>query len=130
MTTPEKIATTEPENPTLREMLSDALRYWEPRRLIYNGALLLVVAGCFAAAWPESKLMLQTDIVLGIFVLAVLANVAYCAAYLPDIAIQHSGMRDSWLRWRWVVLLVGTLFAAAITYLFVAGMFGLGNGMG
>ena len=127
MTTPEKIASAEPANPTLREMLSDALRYWEPRRLIYNGALLLVVAGCFVAAWPESKLMLQTDIVLGIFVLAVLANVAYCAAYLPDIAIQHSDMRDSWLRWRWVVLLVGTLFASVVTYFFVAGMLAFGD---
>ena len=72
MTAPEKFATAEPANPTLRDILSDALRYWEPRRLIYNGALLLVVAGCFAAAWPESKMMLQTDVVLGIFVLAVL----------------------------------------------------------
>ena len=119
--------TTEPATPTLRDMLSDALRYWEPRRLIYNGALLIVVAGCFAAAWPESKVMLQADTVLGIFVLAVLANVAYCAAYLPDIAIQHSGVRDTWLRWRWVVFLVGTLFASVITYFFVAAMLVFGD---
>jgi hypothetical protein len=123
---PDKTITTEPATPTLREMLSDAIRYWEPRRLFYNGALLLVVAGCFAAGWPESKQLLQAEIALGVFILAVLANVAYCAVYLPDIAIQHSAMRNSWLRWRWVLLLVGTLFASAITYFVVAGMLGFG----
>lgn len=124
---PDRIPTIEPAAPTLREILSDALRYWEPRRLVYNGVLLLMVAGCFAEAWPESKQMLQADIAVGIFILAVLANVAYCAAYLPDIAIQYSSLRDTWLRWRWVLLLVGTLFAAAVTYMCVAGMLAFGN---
>jgi hypothetical protein len=34
------------------------------------------------------------------------------------------------LRWRWVLLVVGTLFASALAYLFVAGMFGLSAGQG
>jgi hypothetical protein len=117
--------TTEPSSPSFRETLSNALRFWESRRLIYNGVLLLVVAAAFVAGWPVSKRVVQGEFALAFFILAVMANVAYCAAYLPDLALQHSAMRDSWLRWRWVLLLVGTLFAAAITYLMVSGMFGL-----
>ena len=108
-----------------QESLTSAIRYWEPRRLAYNAALALVVLGAFFAGWPVSKQVLHTEPILVIFILAVLANVAYCAAYLPDLALQHSSFRDSWLRARWALLLLGTLLAAAITYLFVAGMFGL-----
>lgn len=32
---------------TARQALSDALRYWEPRRILYNGALALVVGIAF-----------------------------------------------------------------------------------
>jgi hypothetical protein len=121
----------EPASPPLRETLSNAIRYWEPRRLIYNAVLLVVVAASFLAGWPASKRALQAEPLLIIFVLGVLANVAYCAAYLPDIAIQHSSIRSSWLRCRWVLFVVGTLLASALAYLFVSGMFGLsdlGNG--
>jgi hypothetical protein len=65
---------------------------------------------------------------LVIFILAVLANAAYCAAYIPDLALQHTSYRDSWLRVRWVLMFIGTLMACAIAYLCVAGMFGLADG--
>jgi uncharacterized membrane protein len=109
----------------MREALSTAIRYWEPRRLIYNAALILVVVGTFVAGWPLSKEAIHTEIVLLLFVLAVLANVAYCGAYLPDLVLQHSSFRESWLRVRWLLLLVGTLMACAIAYLFVGTFFGV-----
>ena len=56
------------------------LRYWEPRRLIYNAVLTLVVLRHLLLAWPGSREGLSFDLVLGLFLLAVLANVAYCAA--------------------------------------------------
>lgn len=40
---------------TFREALSNAIRYWERRRLLFNSALLIVVAGAFVAGWPISK---------------------------------------------------------------------------
>ena len=107
-----------------RDAMSSSIRYWEPRRLVYNGVLLLVVGGWFIAGWPTSKDALNIDLGLGLFVLAVLANVAYCAVYLPDLALQFSTFRDSWLRLRWVLLLLGTSFAAVITHFFAQGMFG------
>jgi len=113
---------------TLRDALSNAVRYWEPRRIIYNAALLIVVAGAFIAGWPVSRRVLSAEPVLVIFVLAVLANVAFCAAYIPDLALQHSSFRSSWLRVRWVLMAIGTLMACAIAYLCVAGMFGLAEG--
>jgi len=39
---------------SLREMVTDALRYWEPRRLIYNAVLALIVIGYFCGSLPES----------------------------------------------------------------------------
>jgi hypothetical protein len=122
------VTTSDADKPSFRETLSDAIRYWERRRLIYNGTLFLVVAAAFVAGLPVSKRVVSAEPVLMVFILAVLANVAYCAAYLPDLAIQNSSLRGSWLRWRWLLLTVGTLFASAIAYLSVTGMFGLAEG--
>ena len=43
-----------------------------------------------------------------------LANVAYCAAYLVDLPLQQSEVRDGWRGrrwWWWWLWLAGTLFA-------------------
>jgi len=113
---------------TFREALSSAVRYWEPRRLVYNAALLILVGGAFVAGLPVSKRVISVEPMLLLFILAVLANIAYCGAYIPDIALQHTSYRGLWIRVRWMVLVVGTLMACALAYLFVAGMFGLIDG--
>jgi hypothetical protein len=108
------------ERPGFRELASDALEYWEPRRLLYNLALLAVVVVHFIVAWPQSKAAMTRDSLFGLFFLAVLANVAYCAAYAVDLFVQFSGQRIAWARWRWVVLATGTAFAAVITHFIAA----------
>lgn len=105
--------------------VANGLRYWEPRRLIYNGVLAVVVLGHFSLAWPGSRDKLSVDLVLGVFFLAVLANVAYCAAYLPDLFVQFSGFDEPWRRGRPVLLAIGTAFAATITHFFAKGLFGI-----
>jgi hypothetical protein len=107
----------------LRETLTDAIRYWEPRRLLFNGVLALIVAGYFVAGWPASKTSVTFDQALFFFILAVLANICYCAAYLGDVFVQLSGFRDVWHRWRWLLFTIGTLFAATITRFFAMGFF-------
>jgi hypothetical protein len=102
---------------------ASGLRYWEPRRIIYNGVLAVVVMSHFLLAWPESGARLSFDLVLAIFLLAVLANVAYCAAYLADLFVQFAGLQNAWRRGRVVLLSIGTLFAATITHFFAKGMF-------
>jgi hypothetical protein len=50
------------------------------------------------------------------FVLGVIANVAYCAVYAIDLFVQFSGLDAAWRVGRVVLLIVGTAFAAAITH--------------
>src|SRR5262245_13185742 len=103
---------------------ANALRYWEPRRLIYNAALAAVVLAHFVAAWPGSRERMSVDLLLGIFLLAVLANVAYCAVYAVDLFVQFAGLDAAWRVGRIVLLIVGTGFAATITHFIVQGNFG------
>ncbi len=90
-----------------REFLSNAIRYWEPRRIVYNFLLAVIVVIHFVQGLPFSRSTLHFNSPLLLFALAVLANVAYCAAYLPDVFAQMSGVRDTWLRYRWILFAVG-----------------------
>jgi hypothetical protein len=67
----------------LRDYFTDAIRFWEPRRVIYNLALAGVVVAYFVVGYPGSKAVLSIDFALGLFLLTVGANICYCAAYLP-----------------------------------------------
>jgi hypothetical protein len=100
------------------------LRYWEPRRLVYNGVLALVVLVHSFVAWPSLRDRLSLDLALGVFFLAVLANVCYCAAYVADVFVQFSGLHQQWRIGRVVLLVVGTAFAATITHFFAKGLAG------
>jgi hypothetical protein len=100
------------------------LRYWEPRRLVYNGVLSLVVLAHFLVALPISREKLSIDLVLGFFFLAVLANIAYCAVYLVDLFVQFSGLDTAWRWGRMVVLIIGTAFAATVAHFFAKEIFG------
>src|SRR5438876_4613014 len=104
--------------------VASGLRYWEPRRLLYNGVLALVVLGHLFWGWPGTRDRLSFDLALGIFFLAVLANVCYCAAYVADIFVQFSGLDRAWRTGRVVLLVIGTAFAATIAHFFSKGIFG------
>jgi hypothetical protein len=108
----------------VREAVSDAIGYWEPRRIAYNGVLALIVLAYFAVNWPHSRTVVSFEGVLIVFVLAVIANICYCAAYLGDVFVQMSGFRDAWQKWRWVLFIIGTTFAAIITRWFAITFFG------
>ena len=111
------------EAQAIRESATDAIRYWEPRRLAYNAILAAVVLAYFGIHYPASKSTLSVDGALGVFLLAVMANVAYCAAYVVDIFAQISGYREMWRKYRWVLFLIGALFAGVLTRFFALGMF-------
>jgi hypothetical protein len=107
-----------------RDYLGDAIRYWEPRRILYNLLLASIVAFHFVKGLPFSKTVVQFNSVLFLFILAVLANVAYCAAYVPDVFAQMSSVRSSWLRYRWALFVIGLAFAAILTHFWSLAMFG------
>jgi hypothetical protein len=108
---------------SLRESLTDAIRYWEPLRLVYNAALAIIVLIYFWIGYPASKKDLSVDSILFIFLLAVLANVAYCAAYFVDVFAQASGFRETWRKNRWVLFAIGLLFAGVLTRFWAVAMF-------
>ena len=104
----------------LRVRLDDALRYWEPRRIAYNLLLTAVVLGWLIVTWPHFRAAFTLQALLLLIVLAVLANVCYCAAYLVDIPLQYSSFRTLWRRWRWALWVTGTLFAAILANYWIA----------
>jgi hypothetical protein len=63
-------------NANVREYVTDAIKFWERGRLIYNLVLAAVVIIHFAAGYPASKAILSLDFGLGLFDLAVVANIA------------------------------------------------------
>jgi hypothetical protein len=111
----------------LREYATDAIKFWEPWRLFYNLAPAAIVIVYFALGYPVSRAVLSVDCCLGLFLLAVIANVAYCAAYMVDIFAQASGFREVWRRYRKLLFVIGTLFAAIITRFVAMGMFHPGS---
>jgi len=108
------------EHAPLRDALSDAIRYWERRRIAFNLLLAAVVTGWGVAAWPYFRAALTFEPVLALVVLAVLANACYCAAYLVDLPMQCSAYRAAWRRRRWMLWTFGTLFAMALAYYWMA----------
>ena len=70
-----------------------------------------------------SRASLNADTLLMLFVLAILANIAYCAAHAVDVVVQLSTFRVRWLRMRWMLLGVGVIFAAVLAQFFSRGFF-------
>jgi len=79
--------------PKFRELATEALKYWEPRRIVYNVALAAVVIFYFVLAWPGSRAVFSLDAVLFLFLLAVVANICYSAGYVVDVFVQLSSPR-------------------------------------
>lgn len=109
--------------PSLGEIATDAIRYWEPLRLLYNAILAVIVVANYFLVASHAQPALTMGTLLGFFVRAMLANVLYCAAYLPDVFVQLSSFRDLWLRLRWILLVLGILFASAIAQVSAMTMF-------
>jgi hypothetical protein len=109
---------------SVRDAITDAIGYWERRRIAYNAILLAVVLAVFATLWPESRSAVSGDRLLGLFLLAVLANVLYSTAYIVDVVAQYSGFRDTWRRYRWILLAMGSTFAGIIARFISLDMFG------
>lgn len=103
----------------LREVLDDAIRYWERRRIAYNLALTALVCGWIVVTWPHFRPAFSLDSFLKLLILAVLANLCYCAAYLVDIPLQESSFAVTWRRRRWILWLVGTLFALLLAHYWI-----------
>lgn len=101
---------------TLGQQLRSALRYWEPRRVMYNLILVGVVVVWLAVTRPPLG---SADILPSLKALllgALLANACYSTAYIADIAGQRSPFRESWQHSRWALWLLGAFVAVGLAY--------------
>ena len=103
-----------------RKGLRNAARFWEPRRLVYNLLLLGVVLVWVTKTWPHFRPAITLASLEIMTVLALLANLCYCAAYLAEILIQNAASTSSWNRQRWAVWVVGTLLAILFANYWIA----------
>jgi hypothetical protein len=115
--TPEKAREMGLQQLTFRQILDESLRYWEPRRIPYNLALAGVCLVAYLNGFPMGGVNLMS--LFSLMVLAVLANLCYCTAYVPDLVLQYSGFRAFWLRLRpllfWFGMVLAVLLAMLIT---------------
>lgn len=105
---------------SLREIFTDAVRYWERRRVAYNLVLVAVVLVWLISTWPHFQPALHLRSLLLMFVLAIAANVCYSLAYFADLVMQYSFFQSGWLRWRWGLWLAGMLIAILLANYWIA----------
>jgi hypothetical protein len=103
-----------------RNLSYEAARFWEPRRLVYNSVLSIVIIIWVAATWPHFRAALTLSSLVIMAVLALLANLCYCAAYFVDIPIRRTAFEATWSRRRWLLFLLGTLFAIVVENYWIA----------
>ncbi|HLJ40357.1 MAG TPA: hypothetical protein VKT50_02600 [Candidatus Acidoferrales bacterium] len=111
---------TAPQSAEPRSIFVDAVAYWERRRVAYNLILAAVVICWIVFSWPHFRPAFTWSSLGALLGLAALANLCYCAAYLADLPMQYSSLRDLWRRWRWGLWLIGTLFAIVFTNYWIA----------
>ncbi len=103
-----------------RESLAEAMRFWEPRRVVYNLVLAAVAVVWLVATWPHFRPALTLPSLVILSVLALLANVCYCAAYLVDIPMQRWVLGTGWVNRRWGLWLLGTILAVVMENYWIA----------
>ena len=97
----------------------DAARYWERGRIGYNLVLSLIALGWIVFTWPHFRPAFTIPNGLRLLVLALLANVCYCAAYPVDLAMQSSGLGQAWKSRRWMLWTAGMLLAVLIEFYWI-----------
>ena len=100
--------------------LTNAARFWEPGRVLYNAILTVIVLLWLALAWPHFRPAITLGALEALAVLALAANLCYCAAYLPDVFMQALLPIESLRRFRRGLWLLGTLFAILIANYWIA----------
>jgi hypothetical protein len=99
------------ENEQSSFSIRSAASFWEPRRLVYNAALTATALFWLVKDWTHFLPAMKWSTLGAVTVLALLANLCYCAAYLADLAIQQLLPNSARNRSRWTIWSLGTFFA-------------------
>lgn len=110
----------EPEGKRMSVDLKDASRFWERQRLWYNAVLLLIVVLWVVFTWPHFRPAMNLVALGKMAVLALLANLCYCAGYAMEGFIQPLVEQAYWRRLRWVVWVAGMLLAILLANYWIA----------
>lgn len=98
-----------------RTLLTEAVKFWEPARLIYNGWLLLILTFYLNRA-DAFVLLKSSEFLANCTVFAVIANVLYTLAYIPDLALRYTLLSSTAKRVGvWVILALGLIVATIMT---------------
>jgi hypothetical protein len=81
------------------------------------GAHCYRLAGTDLAAFPPG---LHPRYLFRFLGLAGLANIFYSVAYVIDLPLQFTSIRNVWQRRRWILWTIGMLFAILITFYWIA----------
>lgn len=100
--------------PGFRAVPDNSLAYWEIRRLAYNLVLTAIVLGVDLLGPARGELLRYQ--LLPLVLLAVLANLCYSTAYLPDLVLQYSSYRPLWLRVRPLLFSFGLILAGVLAF--------------
>jgi len=103
----------------------EAIRYWEPRRLVYNLLLTAVFVGWVVATWPRfvpasMPFRLHLLHLFQLAVLALVANLCYSAAYFPEVLFQLLAPRAMLPRLRGAIWVLGTVLAIILENYWIA----------
>jgi hypothetical protein len=107
-------------NAASREILTDAVRFWETLRAPYNVVLAGVVLAAHFGQPEAQRHAVGPGSLVALSLAAVAANLLYCSAYLPDVFLQMTAYRTTWRRWRWLLFAAGLLLASILALLTVA----------
>jgi hypothetical protein len=97
----------------LNPRIAGAIRFWEQRRIAYNLLLTMVFLGWAAVSWPILRGAFSLAHLAQLAVLALIANVLYCAAYLAELFSKELAESNGH-QWRWGIWVAGTLFAILV----------------
>src|ERR1051325_5112519 len=86
----------QPATVNVQDSFRGAHHFWEPPRIWYNALLAVVVVLWVVFTWPHFRPALSLVALGKMLVLALLANVCYCAAYIAEFFMQAALALSSW----------------------------------
>jgi len=112
-----------------RDHIRSAVRFWEFARIPYNLVLLTIVVIALFASLGTFEWASMLGWIPGLLVLAVIANVVFCAAYPLDLIVQATPLSAHLTPIRWTLFALGTLQAVMLAAVLLFGM-SFANGLG
>jgi hypothetical protein len=109
-----------PSNDTHQAGWRGAVRFWEARRLWYNAVLFAIVMLWLVFTWPHFRPALNWLDFGRMCVLAVLANVCYCGAYVAEFFMQGAVPLTYWRRTRHAIWILGMVIAVVFSNYWIA----------